>query len=112
MQRGTLLVVIAIVVVSLAGAFAVAWQAMPDDQQLQRDAVEELGIPSAIIDSPIVKPVLDDLTHRIRARAVDDVRHAMLTGLAAGLAIGLVGATLVVNTVRSRSAPSDVNRDS
>jgi len=106
-QRTAAVAVIAIVVISVGTAFAVAWHSMPDDQQLQHDAAHELGIPNAVIDAPIVKPIVDDLTQRIRSRAVDDVRNAMLTGAGAGVAIGVAGAALVGGTQRSRSRRSN-----
>jgi hypothetical protein len=99
-KRTPLLAIAAIAVASVGVSIAVAWSTMPSNRQLDHDAADELGIPRAVIDSPFVQPFLDDVTQRLRSRAVDEVRWSIVTGISAGVLVALVGTVTLLAASR------------
>ena len=64
----------------------------PSDDELQRAALDELGLPVEMESAPIIGPVLDDVTEQITRRMINESRTtattAALVGVIVAVAVG------------------------
>lgn len=81
----------------------------PSDDELQRAALDEFGLPPALADSPVA-PVLDRIAERIADRALAETRTSALAALGTVAAVTAAG-VIVVERVdrRGRDRPSPTN---
>jgi hypothetical protein len=86
-------VIVALVVVDLT---------RPSDAELRRDVAMELGVPSEVLELPVVDQVLGDLSDRSRDTIAEELRTSLLLGGAAGGLTAIVGAMLAGRHFTSR----------
>ncbi|WP_436792810.1 hypothetical protein [Actinospongicola halichondriae] len=80
------------VVVGLAATWLTLTLTRPSDDELQRAALDELGLPVGMESSPIIGPVLDDITEQITRRMINESRAsatvAALLGIVVAVGVG------------------------
>lgn len=80
-------------VVAVSAALITISVTRPSDRELQRAAVDELGLPGFLLDVPGAQALADDITDRVTNRVIDESRPSIVTGLTVG---GLTGAASAV----------------
>lgn len=76
----------------------------PSDAELRREVAIELGVPTEVLELPVVDQVLDDLSDRSRDTIAEELRTSLLMGGAAGGLTAIVGALLAGRQFTSRLA--------
>ena len=66
--------VVAVTVVNIAAGLAAGWVVLvlsrPSQDELQRAALDEIGLPVELERAPVLGPALDTYTERVSARVV------------------------------------------
>jgi hypothetical protein len=85
--------------VSVLVAVAVAWMALPNQDELQRQVASDLGVPPAILEVPLVAQALDAVTARAQRSVLDASRDSLALGAAAGASASLALSYIVASRV-------------
>ena len=97
--------VIALTVVNLAAGLAAGLIVLsltrPSQDQLQRAALDEIGLPMELERAPFLGPALDTYTERIAARVVAESKPSAAAALGAGVAVAIVS-SLATSAVAAR----------
>lgn len=64
---------------------------MPSVEEMRRMSVEELGMDPALLDHPLVAPILDVMTERIEDRLMDEARRSVAVAVGASTATAFAG---------------------
>lgn len=98
MTRRSMVVVVAAAafisaVVAVSAALITISVTRPSDRELQRAAVDELGLPGFLLDLPGAQVLVDEITDSVSHRVIEESRPSIATGLTVG---GLTGAVSAV----------------
>ena len=97
--------VIALTVVNLAAGLAAGLIVLsltrPSQDQLQRAALDEVGLPMELERAPFLGPAPDTYTERIAARVVAESKPSAAAALGAGVAVAIVS-SLATSAVAAR----------
>ena len=97
--------VLAFTVINITAGFAagliVLGLTRPSHDQLQRAALDEVGLPVELERAPFLGPALDTYTERVAARVVAESRPSVAAALGAGVAVAIVG-SLATSAVAAR----------
>lgn len=75
-----------------AGAGAVAGAAsLPSVEEMRRMSAEELGLDPALLDHPLVAPIVDAMTERVQDRLMDEARRSVAVAVGASTATAVAG---------------------
>lgn len=105
-DRWPRIVVLALVNIAaglVAGSIVLALS-RPSQDELQRAALEEVGLPVQLENAPVIGPALDTYTQRIEARIVAESRLSAIAALATG-AVVAVGCGVLSQAVTVRRRP-------
>ncbi len=94
------------VAVGLATGWIVLGLTRPSDDELQRAALEEIGLPADLEDAPLISSVLDTYTDRIEERIVAESRSSAGLALAVGVIVA-VTTTAAAHVSAARTSPTD-----
>lgn len=101
---------VAVTLVGIAAGIAAGWLAItltrPSTDELQRAALDEIGLPTELESAPMIGPALDAYTDRVEARVVEESRPSAMVALAIGVTVAVVATVAVTATadsVRARS---------
>lgn len=97
--------VLAFTVVNIAAGIAAGLIVLsltrPSQDQLQRAALDEVGLPMELERAPFLGPALDTYTERIAARVVAESKPSAAAALGAGVAVAIVS-SLATSAVAAR----------
>ena len=83
--------VVAVTVVNIAAGLAAGWVVLvltrPSEDELQRAALDEMGLPVELEGAPVFGPVLDTYTERVAGRVVAESRPSAAAALGAGVVV-------------------------
>lgn len=80
--------------------------ARPGHDDLQRAALDELGLPTSLLDAPGAQTIADEFSDRIVDRTVDEAMPSLALGAAAGIATGAAAALASATVlVKNRTTP-------
>ena len=96
--------------VGLGIGFIVSWGVFaatrPDDGDLQRAALDEVGLAPELESAPIIGPIIDEVTDRVAARVIDETRTSVVWSAAAGVVVAVVCCLGVIHLIdRSHRLP-------
>ncbi|MFP5579804.1 MAG: hypothetical protein ACLGIZ_16450 [Acidimicrobiia bacterium] len=75
-----------------AGAGAAAGAAsLPSVEEMRRMSAEELGLDPAVLDHPLVSPIVDAMTERVQDRLMDEARRSVAVAVGASTATAVAG---------------------
>lgn len=95
------------VAVGLATGWIVLGLTRPSDDELQRAALDEIGLPAALEDAPVIGHALDTYTDRIEARITAESRSSAGLALAVAVIIAVATTTVASHTAFTRTNPTD-----
>ena len=82
---------IAVTAVNIAAGLAAGWVVFvlsrPSQDELQRAALDEIGLPVELEAAPVLGPALDTYTERVAARVVAESRPSAAAALGAGVVV-------------------------
>ena len=83
--------VVAVTVINIAAGLAAGWVVLvltrPSQDELQRAALDEMGLPVELEGAPVFGPVLDTYTERVAGRVVAESRPSAAAALGAGVVV-------------------------
>jgi hypothetical protein len=79
----------------------------PSSEELQRASLERLGLDPALLDSPLVRLIIDQLGGGVEDHVVSEARSSALTGAAVGGGVVALGFGLVLADARRRERAGD-----
>ena len=83
--------IVAVTVVNIAAGLAAGWVVLvlsrPSQDELQRAALDEIGLPVELERAPVLGPALDTYTERVAARVVAESRPSAAAALGAGVVV-------------------------
>lgn len=99
------------VVVGLAATWLTLTLTRPRDDELQRAALDELGLPVGMESSPIIGPVLDDITEQITRRMINESRASATAASLVGIivAVGVGSGIELLASARNARQPGDLD---
>lgn len=105
-DRWPRIVVLALVNIAagLAAGLIVLALSRPSQDELQRAALDEAGLPVQLESAPVIGPALDTYTQRIEARIVAESRLSAIAALATGTVVA-VGCAVLNQAVTVRRRP-------
>jgi hypothetical protein len=101
--RRTLALALVVGLLALAVGALVVRLTFPSSDELQRKALQELGFDPAVLNSPIVKAIVDEISGRVEDRVVHEARVSGVEGSVAGAVVVLVGFGLIAADARRRN---------
>ena len=97
--------VVAVTVVNIAAGLAAGWVVLvlsrPSQDELQRAALDEIGLPVELERAPVLGPALDTYTERVSARVVAESRPSAAAALGAGV-LAAAGCSVATAEVAGR----------
>ena len=84
------------VAVGMTVAWAVFQLSRPSTDDLQRQALDELGLGPAVESAPFLEPLLDDITERVSRRVVHETTTSMVSSAAAGVVVSVAAGTALL----------------
>ena len=84
-----------LVVVAIAVGVGVAWATFPSQKDLQRQSMLSLGLPTFLVDNPLVQQAVQQMTAPMQHDLAEKARRSAIEGGAAALGIAVVGAVLI-----------------
>lgn len=94
-----------LIVLALGLGLAVTLATFPDADQLKAAGLDELGMDAGILDSPAIAPMVDSMTARVEQRLVREVRTSIIAGVAVGVVVAALAATVVAQAGRRDPEP-------
>ena len=91
------------VAAGVAAGLIVLVLSRPSQDELQRAALDEVGLPVQLESAPIIGPALDTYTERLEARIVAESRLSATASLSTGVVVAVGGAALNQVVARRRS---------
>ena len=108
-HRRWLRVVVA-ALVGVAAGLATGWIALgmtrPGDDELQRAALDEIGLPADLEDAPVIGPELDAYTNQVEERILAEYRFSIGLALTVGVIIA-VATTVAAHAGAARTSPAN-----
>ncbi len=105
--------VVAVTVINIAAGLAAGWVVLvltrPSQDELQREALDEIGLPVELEGAPVLGPVLDTYTERVAGRVVAESRPSAAAALGAGVVVA-AGCSVVAVAGRDRLRLGSVGR--
>lgn len=105
--------VVAFTVVNIAAGLAAGWVVLvltrPSQDELQRAALDEIGLPVELERAPVLGPALDTYTERVAARVVAESRPSAAAALGAGVVVA-AGCSVAAVAGRDRLRLGSVGR--
>jgi ABC-type Fe3+ transport system permease subunit len=102
--RRTLAMALLIGLVALGIGALVAAATFPSSEELQRESLARLGLDPDLVDSPLVRLILDEFGGRVEDHVVDEARRSAFLGAGAGGLVVVAGFALVLADARRRDA--------
>lgn len=96
--------------ISAAAGITVGAITLPTSDELQRTAVEEIGLDPGLLDNPLIAPIVDELTARVEDRLVAEARRSMVLAVTTSTLVavgGLAAVALVSRRRRSATTRDD-----
>jgi hypothetical protein len=96
--------------ISAAAGITVGAITLPTSDELQRTAVEEIGLDPGLLDNPLIAPIVDELTARVEDRLVGEARRSMVLAVTTSTLVavgGLAAVALVSRRRRSATTRDD-----
>jgi len=96
--------------ISAAAGITVGAITLPTSDELQRTAVEEIGLDPGLLDNPLIAPFVDELTERVEDRLVAEARRSMVLAVTTSTLVavgGLAAVALVSRRRRSATTRDD-----
>lgn len=96
--------------ISAAAGITVGAITLPPSDELQRAAVEEIGLDPGLLDNPLIAPFVDELTERVEDRLVAEARRSMVLAVTTSTLVavgGLAAVALVSRRRRSATTRDD-----
>lgn len=97
--------------ISAAAGITVGAITLPSSDELQRMAVEEIGLDPGLLDHRLIAPIVDELSARVEDRLVAEARRSMVLAVTTSTLVAVGGlATVALGSRRRRAATRDDTR--
>lgn len=78
----------------------------PSTDDLQRRALDELGLAPGLESAPFVEPVLDEVTERVSRRVIDESASTVVASAAVGVIVAVTASGALMLVIEGRGQRS------